>query len=124
MSTTLTTGGYNAPKVYLDTALTNTVVGATIAPCNLTGWNIINANTSDVYVKFFDVSSGTVTLGTTQPVKTLLVPSSSTIYLEHNKEISQYYFSTALSLVCVTGLAVSNTTAPTTAIYIETYYTT
>lgn len=123
MSQTLNTGAQDDPNVYRDTALTNVAVGIT-TPCNLTGWNIINTNSSDVYVKCFDASSGSVTVGTTTVVKTLLVPANSTVFQEHIKNNSQYYFATALSLACVTGLADSNTTAPTTAIYIEIFYTT
>ena len=125
MSTTLTTGGFNSPKVYRDTTFTNVVVGVSSASSELTGWNIINNDTASVYVKFFDVaSSGTVTLGTTAPVKVLQVPANSTVYMEHRFRESQYYFQNGISAVSVSGLADSSTVAPGTATYIEVYYKT
>lgn len=123
MSVSIVTGSSDSPQVYRDLALTNTVVGVYGSMCELTGWNIINNNSSTVYVKFFEGTSGTITLGTTVPVKVLQIPANTTIYLEHNKTRPQYYFKTAPSIVCVTGLADTNTTAPSTAIYTEIFYT-
>lgn len=125
MSRTLSNGGTDAPKTYRDTALTNTVVGISTQSSDLIGWNIINLDSSTVYVKFYDIaSSGSVTLGTTEPVKVLLVPSNSTVYMEYNKFQSQYYFKNGICAVSVTGIADSSTTAPTTATYVEIYYKT
>lgn len=121
MSQTLDTRGTNDPRVYRDSALTNVAVGITSAT-NLSGWNIINTNSSDVYVKFYDVSSGSVTVGTTTAVKTIAVPANTTVYLAHNAAQTQYYFSTAMSFACVTGIADTSTTAPATAIYIEIFF--
>lgn len=125
MSQHLDTSGSNSPRVYRDTALTNVPVGIAssgITHIQLTGWNIINPNTSDVYVKFYDASSGTVTVGSTTVVKTLLIPANSTVYQEHNKDNTQYSFIGGMSFACVTGLADSSTTAPTTAIYAEIFF--
>jgi hypothetical protein len=125
MSTALNTRGTDSPKVYRDTAFTNVVIGATGSPADLMGWNIINNDTAAVYVKFFDVaSSGTVTLGTTLPVKVLMVPAQTTVYMEYKKDQSQYYFASGIAAASVAGLADSNTTAPATATYIEIYYKT
>lgn len=112
----------NAPRIYRDTALTSTVVAITNQETELTGWNLINPNSTDVYVKFVDASSGTITAGTTAIAKTLLVPANSTVYLEHVKGSSQLYATTGLSCYCVTGLADSSTTAPSTAIHVGIYY--
>lgn len=125
MSTSLSTGGSDAPKIYRDTALTNVVVGIATQQSDLIGWNIINPNSSTIYVKFYDVaSSGTVTAGVTEPVKVLMVPANSTVYMEYNRHQSQYYFVNGICAISVTGLADSNTTAPTTATYVEIYYKT
>lgn len=124
MSTSLNTGGSNDPKVYKDTTLTNVAVSASSSACELTGWNFINTNSSDVYVNFCDVSSGTTVVGTSAVVKKLLIPAQSTVVLEHNRMNPQYYFQNSLTLYAVTGVADTNTTAPTTGIYCEIYFKT
>jgi hypothetical protein len=84
------------------------------------GWNIINPNGSDVYVKFCD--SAGATAGTTAIVKTLMIPANSTVYLESRPNSSQIFFGTAMMIYCVTGLADNNTTAPASAIHACFYY--
>ncbi len=124
MSRTLNTRGSTDPNVYIDAALTNVVVGAYASPADITGWNIINNDTAPVYIKFYDGSSGSITLGTTLPVKVLQVPAQTTLYLEHveHNKASQYYCATGISVASVAGLADSNTTAPGTATYIEIFF--
>lgn len=122
MSQSIVMGSTDSPDKYRDNALTNVAVGVYGSPCELTGWNIINPNTSDVYVKFYNGTSGTVTVGTTTPEMTLFVPPSASVVLEHRKGSGQHYFRTAMTVACVTGLADSNSTAPTTAIYCEILY--
>lgn len=117
------TGSTDAHDTYRDTALTNVAVGPASGVKELTGWSIDNSgNTSDVYVKFYNASSGSVIVGTTEVVKTLPVPAATVIYLEHKKGSSQHYFPSAMSLACVTGRADNNTAAPATAILVEIFY--
>ena len=120
MAQTTIKGSDNAPYIFRDTALTATVASGTTVPCELTGWNIINPNSTDVYVKF--CNSAGATIGTTAVSKTLLVPANASIYMEHNKNASQKYFGTAMMVYCCTTLADSGSTAPTTALYIELFY--
>ena len=112
----------NAPLTYRDTALQGTKSGVSSVPCELTGFNIINSDTADVYVKFYDASSGSTTVGTTVPILTVYVPASSTIFQPHRWKDSIKYFATAMTIVSVTTLADSGTTNPGTATYIEVYY--
>jgi hypothetical protein len=123
MSVNLTNNSGNSSNIYRDTGLTNVVVTVSDSASELRGWNIINPNSSDVYVKFCDVAtSGTTTIGTTAVVKTLHIPANGSVYLENNVHSSQQFFSLGMQIYCVTGLADSNTTAPTTAIHCEINY--
>lgn len=115
-------GTTDAPAIYRDSVVTNVAVSGCNTACELTGWNIINTNTTDVYLKFSDVASGTTTIGTTAVVKTLLVPASTTIYMEHVSGTAQQYFNISMTCYCVTGFADSNSTAPTTGLYVELFY--
>lgn len=122
MSVTITPGSTDSPLVYKDKGLRNVVVGASNVPTELCGWRITNPNSTEVYVKFFNGSSGSITLGTTEPVKEFLVPALGETFLESNQSNPQLYFSTALSLVAVTGLASSSTGAPVLSVDVEIYY--
>lgn len=122
MSASTITGSSKSPNVYQDTTLTNVVVGVSSSACELTGWNIINNDAASVYIKFFQGTSGSITLGTTIPFKILQVPAQTTVYLEHDKERGQGYFTEGMSIVSVAGLATSNSSAPGTATYIEIYF--
>lgn len=110
---------------YRNTALSSTDVQAVAcgtAGLNIRGFNIINPNTTDVYVKFYDALATNVTVGTTTPILTLFVPANGSVFepFENNKVVA--FFNTAITLACVTGLADSSTTAPTTAIHISFQY--
>jgi len=122
MATSTINGGTQSPYIYRDTALTNTAVTAYNGVSELRGWNITNPNSSEVYVKFYDTTS-TVTVGTTAIVKTLYIPANGTVYLEFRKDSAEISFQSALKLACVTTLADSGSTAPSTAVYCEIFYT-
>lgn len=123
MSQTIDNGSTNAPRIYRDTTLTNVAVSASILPVELTGYTFTNPNSSDVYIKFYNASSGTTTVGTTTVVRTIHVPRNTTVFQEHRKNQSLQYFSSALTVAATTGLADSSTTAPATGVYAEIYYT-
>lgn len=107
---------------YRNTALSSTDVEALVASAAglyIRGFNIINPNTSDVYVKFYDATAANTTVGTTTPILTLFVPANGSVFEPYNKDNIVAFFSTAITLACVTGLADNNTTAPSTAIHIS-----
>ena len=79
---------------------------------NLYGYNIINPNTTAVYVKFYNLASGDVTVGTSAVFKTLYVPASGTVVIEPHT-LPLLNADVALSVAVTTGLADSDTTAPT-----------
>lgn len=98
---------------YRNTALTNTAVTVSSSAIALKGWNITNLNTVPVYVKFCEAVAGSVTVGTTAVVFSLFVPANGSVVMEPQCVWDRY---TALAIYAVTGIADSNTTAPTTAI--------
>lgn len=120
MSITLQTLKF--PFWWRNTELENTPVTIHNGEVKLLGWNIINPNTTEVYVKFWDAHDDDVVLGTTVPILTLFIPGNSTVYLEGNFNAPQRELSTALSCAVVTGIGDSSTTDPATSIYIEILY--
>ena len=110
---------------YRNTALSSTDVQAIqcgTAGLNIRGFNIINPNSTDVYVKFYDALADNVTVGTTTPILTLLVPANGSVFeaYEVNKVVA--FFGTAITLAAVTGLADSSTTAPSTGVHVSFQY--
>ncbi len=87
------------------------------APATLWGWNIINPNATPVYVKIYDLAAGSVVVGATAIVMTLMIPGNGSVFQEPN--VRQLACSTALSLAAVTGLADANAVAPASAILVE-----
>ena len=106
---------------YRNTALTNTASQIKATAGQTRGWNFINLNSIVVYVKLYDALSTNVVVGTTAVVRTLAVPAGGVFFLEA-QSVSQDDFLTAISIACVTGLADSNTTAPTIPIHAAVRY--
>ena len=102
----------------------STVVTAKTGEGNLLGWIIYNPNATDAYVKFFDAtSSGTVTLGTTEPsISPLLIPGQTEVVLE-NQGHSQFHFNNGLHYAVVTGAGDSSTTNVSSPLELTFYIT-
>lgn len=112
-----------AASQFRSTALTSADQTVRTTPGELMGYNFINVNLVPVYVKFYNDIIANVTVGTTVPVKVIMVPagtatSPGSVFFHSDKQ-SLLNFSIAISLACVTGLADNSTAAPTTAIYSE-----
>lgn len=77
------------------------------------GWYIFNAVASVRYVKFYNATAANVTVGTTTPVLTLPVPTSSTngVGFVFNSAMG-ITFDTAITVACTTALADNDATAP------------
>lgn len=75
----------------------------------LFGWYIYNAAASVRYVKFYDASTASTTVGTTTPVLTIPVPAGAAANVFSDIGIA---FATAITAACVTGVADNNTGAP------------
>lgn len=110
---------------YRNTALSSTDVQVQIASTGgvpVRGFNFINPNSTEVYVKFYDALATNVTVGTTTPVLTLMVPSNGSVFEAYDRNKIVAFFSTAITIACVTGLADNDTTAPSTAIHASIQY--
>jgi len=111
---------------YRTTALTNTAQAIKASAGSLMGWNLINVNTSAVYVKFYNVAAASVAVGTTPVSLTICVPAGSAsnpaVFFASPELVPNEVFSTAISFACVTGLADNANTAPSTAIHASVRY--
>ena len=123
MATTRLGRDLSSPHTYRDDSLRTSVVTIRSEPCDLFGWNIINPNSTAVYIKFYDTTD-TVTIGTTSVIKTLLIPAMSTVVFGSSTRCneSQLVVNTALKMAVTTGLSDSDTTAPILNVYAEIFY--
>lgn len=123
MATTRMGRDFSSPNVYRDDNLRTSVVTVNSEPADLYGWNIINPNSTAVYIKFYD-TTGSVTIGTTTVVKTLLIPGTSTVVLGSStaRGKSQMVVNNGLKMAVTTEMQDSGTTAPSLAVYTEIYY--
>lgn len=123
MATTYNNGSYDAPAIYKDKALRNTVVLVKGSPMELTGWRITNPNSTVAVVKFFDAAAITdVALGTTEPLKEFTIPSQGEIHVAHLRGSSLCYFSRGCCLAATTSLETSATGSPILSLDVEIYY--
>jgi hypothetical protein len=99
------------------TALTSTAQAIKASAGTLTGYYIYNPNATAAFVNFYNVASGSVTVGTTAPLFHLAIPATSAANLSYTFGPA---FSTAISW-SATATAGSNT-APTTALEAVAWY--
>lgn len=88
------------------------------------GFNIINPNNSDVYIKFYDVDYTSVTVGTTTPKSTLMIPHNGSIYEPWVSTKIINTFDRYVTFAVTTGLSDTSNTAPTSNIMVELMYET
>ncbi len=100
--------------------LTNVAYQVKTSGGNLLGWNIINPNGSAVYVKLFDSLAADVTVGTTTPKLTIMVPANGTVYVAPN--CIQEQFADAITMAVTTGVADSDNTNPGSAVHVHIKY--
>jgi hypothetical protein len=99
------------------TALTSTAQTIKGSAGKLMGYYVYNPNTAAVFVQFYNTASGSVTVGTTNPLFMLTIPSSSAANLALPFGIN---FGTAMSWAA-TSTAGGNG-APTTALDAVCWY--
>lgn len=87
---------------------------------NVFGFNAINPNSSDVYLKFFDVDGG-ATLGTDDPFKTMMVPANGTVGITV-KDLPQFHAENRLEIGATGALADNDTTAITSDLVVDVNY--
>lgn len=97
-----TTGGwstFNATTGDGSTGLTNAAQAIKASAGTLGGWYIYNPNAAVAYVAIYNVASGSVTVGTTNPQMVLGIPAGSAANIEFGNGIN---FSTAISVAAAT----------------------
>lgn len=109
---------FNASSSDGATALTNSAQSVKGSAGSLKGWYIYNPNTSAQFVQFFNTASGSVTVGTTNPLFMLTIPAGSAANLW--MQPGGIAFSTAIS-IAATSTAGGNG-APTTALDVVVWY--
>lgn len=112
----LTNANLDLRKTDLTKIKTTVKTGA----ANLMGWNIINPNATAVYVKFYDKLIADVTVGTTVPILTLMVPANGSVYQQ--PDCIQASASLGLVVLATSLLADTDTTDVTTPIQINVKY--
>lgn len=86
----------------------------------LYGWYIFNAAATTHYVKLYNATAASTTVGTTTPILTIPVPAGAAANVEFTNGIA---FSTALSAAATTGVADSDTGAPAAnAVVVNLFY--
>lgn len=80
------------------------------------GWHFVNLTAADLFVRFWDVASGSVTNGTTAPTFVIPVPVSSTVH----GGVTVCWpmgiaFATAITIACSTTTGTSGTAGPATS---------
>lgn len=101
-----TTGGWsslNATAADGATACTSTVQAIKASAGTFGGYFFNNPNTADSWVQIYNVASGSVTVGTTNPALTFRLPGTASNSVAANVEFSNgINFSTAMSMACTT----------------------
>lgn len=109
-------------KPFRQVAVTNTKVLVQAGNWAIVGWNLINTNSTNAYLKIFNAASAAdVTLGTTTPEDTLCIPAAGTSVLS-NEDKYQIGCSLGIVIACTTEMADSGTTAPSTGCYVQLFY--
>lgn len=85
------------------------------------GYNFVNANTYPVYVKLYDNPSASVTVGTTVPVRTIVIPASG-FMMQEQLGVALTAFTNGITIAVTKNLADTDTTVLDTAILAEVFY--
>lgn len=108
-------------KQYRNVTLSNTAIEVASGFSTLVGWNLINPNSSNVYLKLFDRSTQPDAIDQDGLIRTLLIPGSGTSFLS-NEDKFQLNFANGMWAWAVTGIADDNVTAPASGLYTELLY--
>lgn len=109
---------------YFDADADNTATAVKTVAGRVRGIEASNPNTIDAYVQFFDLATGDVTVGTTTPEQSFLVPggASSTLVGAMDKNFGEdgVDFQTAITVACTT--TATGSTDPTTGLVLNIQY--
>lgn len=88
-----------------------------VAAGQLYGWYVTNPNSLVSYVQFFDLATGSVTLGTTTPKFSIGIPANGAANVAWPVGIA---FTTAITVACTTTR--TGLTAPTNSVDLNFFY--
>lgn len=108
----------SAPSAALFNTLSNTPQQVKNGKGIVYGWNIINPNLTNVYVKLFDAN--VVNLGVTVPNLVILVPAGGAVILHEISPIRNYIYK--IWVACTASASITDTTAPALPVHCEIEY--
>lgn len=113
--------GYSTVRVQ---NLTNTAQSIKASAGGIHGFMVVNPNEVPMYLKIYNIASGSVTVGTSSVSRVIPVPAADAtnpgIIAFPRSDVQWYFGSTALSVAAVTSIADNSTTPrPTTDLYVE-----
>ena len=118
--TNITVGQISGAKLFIDTVNANAAVAISATAATLYELELDNtANAAISYVKFWDLGTGSVTVGTTAPNKIEMVPASTKVTLVYPGGVA---FATAISVSTVTTAGTAGTTSPTSSVVVKAVY--
>lgn len=118
--TNITVAQISGAKLFVDTVNANAAVAISTTAVSLYELEMDNtANAAISYVKFWDLGTGSVTVGTTAPFMVLMVPASTKITAVFTGGVA---FATAISAATVTTAGTAGTTSPTSSFILKAVY--
>lgn len=112
-----------ASSPFRNTNILATPVAVSAGPCRLTGLHVSNVNTNVMYLHFYNDIHSNVTVGTTTPTLSLMIPGGSATAPGGCDTIpgigNGCRFSTALSIAATTAL--TGNTAPGTGLNVNLF---
>lgn len=102
---------------------TNTAVAVSAVPSRLHGLSISNPNTVSVWIQFFDLAAGDVSVGTTTRKQSYMIPAGTSAADQAGKDFAFEFapkFLTAMSYAITT--TPTGSAAPSTAIPVNILY--
>ena len=107
-------------KLFIDTVNADTVIDIKGSSAVIYSLELDNSlNGADTYVKFWNVASGSVVLGTTAPELSILVPANATLNLIF---VTGVTYGTALSVAAVTTAGTAGSVAPAANFALKVVY--
>lgn len=111
-------------RQYKGTPIGVTKVAVTTGYTTLVGWNLINPDSTNAYLKMYNGLDPNVVIGTTAPLRNLLIPAKGTTFLS-NEDKFQLLFNIGLVIIVTTTFSDSGAqAAPSTGCYVEILYNT
>lgn len=110
-------------KPYFDSDGDNTAQAIKTTAGDLYRLHVVNQNTADAYIQFFDTAAAGVTVGSTTPIQSYLVPGgdgTNSGALDINLFDAPLTFQTAITYGCTT--TATGGTDPTTGLTVNALY--